>query len=393
MLIVSVDQFININGKYYCKPYSLLSLSQYWDVFQKVKLLGYEIRGTIVPDGWVLVPDKITFYPINGINSSNLFNKRKTKKRIWNFIKDEKIAYIRMPDFRVLEVYKLIRHKIPYFCEFHGDWEEALLAQKLNTNGLKNKIKALVANNRAQKAVNYYKEIGQNALINISIGPKLIEKYNLNIKPSLATANHIIKKDMIIERDNFILKNKILNLLFVGELQHRKGLDYLIQALSQLQKEKNSKFHLNIVGVGYLDNELQSMAEENNLQDKISFKGGIYDRELLAQEYKNADVFILPSIAGEGVPRVLQEAQAFGCAIIATDIGSTYWQLQNDSGILIEPNSISSLFDAITIMFDDEIRKKLSLNSSKNAFEFTYEKQKENIAKFLNTYLGEYIHE
>jgi len=393
MLIVSVDRFIHISGKYYCKPYSLLSLSQYWDVFPEVKLLGHEITGNIIPDGWLVIPEDIVFYPINGIDNLNPIIRKKIRNEIWDFIKEEKIAYLRMPDFRVLEIYKFIKNKIPYFCEFHGDWEESLLAQKLNTVDLKNKIKGFLANYRAKIAGQYYREIGENALVNISIGPRLIEKYNLDVKPSLATANHIIKKETIIVRDNYDLNKEVLSLLFVGELQHRKGLDYLIQALAKLKKDSNYKFSLSIVGIGYLDKELDAMVAAKGLKNDIHFKGAIYDRDTLEKEYKKANVFVLPSIAGEGVPRVLQEAQAFGCAIIATDIGSTYWQLQNDSGILIKSNSVQSLIDAIMTMYDDERRKELSLNATKNAYEFTYEKQKDDIAKFIHMHLKEYIHD
>lgn len=387
MLIVCNDTFILVNGKYYCKSYSLLSLSQYWDIFSNVKLLGIEIIGSVVPDGWISIPQEIVFYPINDVNSYNCFTKYKIKKRIWNLIKNENLAYLRMPDYRVLEVYKLIRNKIRFFCEFHGDWEEALLAQKLNTVGFRNKFKYLLAGYRAKIASNYYKEISKNSLINISIGPKLIEKYNLNVKPALATTNHIIKKNMIFERSDFKLKGGILKLLYVGELQHRKGLHYLINALLDLKRYETFKFDLTIIGQGYLESELKEIVKIKKLGNDIKFKGAIYNPEALAKEYKNADVFILPSIAGEGVPRVLQEAQAFGCAVIATNVGSTYWQLQNNSGILIEPKSTEALMNAIKLMFNDEKRKEFSLNATKNAYEFNYEKQKKNIFNFLKNNL------
>jgi glycosyltransferase involved in cell wall biosynthesis len=393
MLIVSVDHFIYINGQYFCKPYSFLSLSQYWDNFNRIKLLGHQIIGSSIPEGWIAIPKEISFYPINGINNFNLIERKKTKNKIWDFIKDEKIAYIRMPDFRVLEIYKLIKNKIPYFCEFHGDWEESLLAQKLNKEGFKNRIKGYLSKYRAKKAGEFYREIGRGAVANISIGPKLIEKYNLDIKPSLATANHIMKEDMIKGRESFDLKDNILRLLFVGELQHRKGLYYLIHALAKLKNEYSDNFTLSIVGVGYLDSELKQMVKDLGLSKNISFKGAIYDRNILGKEYEDSNVFILPSIAGEGVPRVLQEAQAYGCAIIATDIGSTYWQLQNNSGILIKPNNIKDIVDAIKIMFNSEDRKEYSQNASTNALSFTYEKQKYGIKQFLETNLNKYLDE
>ncbi len=383
MVIASADNFINISGTYYCKPYAHISLSQYWDIFKDVKLLGSEIFGSEVPFGWVSIPSTIVFCSINQINSYNPFIKNKIKKRVWEFIKNENLVYLRMPDYKVLEIYKLVKQRISYFCEFHGDWGESLLSEKYNRNGLKNILKFCFANYRAKRADNYFLEIGKNSIANIAIGPALISKFNLDDRPFLATTNHIVKMDMINPKDKFELKSGVLHILFVGELQYRKGLEYLLIALKDIKSLKLLKFKLTIVGEGYLKEKLKTLVHDYNLDDDVVFKGVIFDRSILGEEYSNADVFVLPSIAGEGVPRVLQEAQSFGCPIIATDIGSTYWQLQNSSGILIKSSSSAAIFDALIKVSDIEERKVLSINSIINAKKFAYEIQRDGIQNFV----------
>ena len=384
MVIASVDNFINIKGIFYCKPYSYMSLSQYWDLDANVKLLGIEVFNVEIPLGWIAIPENIIFYPINGIDQINFVRRKEIKKDIWEFIKNEKLVYLRMPDYRILEIYKLIKGKINFFCEYHGDWGESLLTQKLNRKGLKNKFKCYLANYRAKVADRYIEEIGANSRANISIGPALINKYKLDRKPFLVTTNHIVKKSMIEERNRFDLNSGIINILFVGELQHRKGLHYLLSALKCSKENLKMKFTLKIVGAGYLEKELRDIVKEYHLQEEVDFKGAIYDRNELNKEYRNADLFILPSIAGEGVPRVLQEAQSFGCPIIATNIGSTYWQLKNESGILIEPRNSKAIVNSIKMVYEKGKRKSLSLNATRNAYEFTYENQREGIKYFLH---------
>ena len=63
-------------------------------------------------------------------------------------------------------------------------------------------------------------------------------------------------------------------------------------------------------------NKLMQFIKKNNLQDKVEFLGYVGD---LKEEYRKADLVILPSLA-EGTPNVVLEAYAYGRPVIVSDI-------------------------------------------------------------------------
>lgn len=392
MLIVSVDMFVYVRGVYYCKPYSFTSLSQFWELDDKSTLLGIEHIHDSIPKGWVAIPANIKCLDIKNICSKKALKRKKNEELVRLAVDNEKVAYIRMPDYRVYRVYKLIKGAIPFFCEFHGDWEEALLAQKYNNKGIKNNIKMLVAPLRAAQAKKRYFELAKESLANISIGPALVSKYELNVKPFLTTTNHIVSQKDIITNFSKQKYKEVYEFIYIGELQHRKGLNFLLEAIKLIKTNSKIKFRLQIVGEGYQKEELIDYCKVLDLDDCVDFCGAIYDRNLLDQKLIEADVFILPSIAAEGVPRVLQEAQSKGCAIIATDIGGTYWQLENNSGFLIRPKSSDEIHINLLKLCDgNELLAEMKITAIKQANLFSYEKQKNGIQSFLLENLGKYF--
>jgi glycosyltransferase involved in cell wall biosynthesis len=119
------------------------------------------------------------------------------------------------------------------------------------------------------------------------------------------------------------------NLLFLANVEHRKGLDILIQALSLI---KDIPFHLDVVG-RYNANDkyfgqLQKLIHQYGLESNIQFHGqktGAALREL----FKKADIFTFPS-RNETFGIVLLEAMSFGLPIVATAIPSTLELIQGN---------------------------------------------------------------
>jgi glycosyltransferase involved in cell wall biosynthesis len=58
----------------------------------------------------------------------------------------------------------------------------------------------------------------------------------------------------------------------------------------------------------------------------------------LPSYYNLADLFVLPSKSGEGLPLVALEAMACGLPVVATDVGGIREILQKDYGKLVAPN-------------------------------------------------------
>lgn len=102
-------------------------------------------------------------------------------------------------------------------------------------------------------------------------------------------------------------------ILYVGRLENRKGVKYLLQAFAKLQ-EKRPDVSLLIAGDGTDREKLEALARELQLQN-ITFAGYVSDGQKL--EYlQTADLFCAPSPYGESFGIVLLEAMATGLVTV-----------------------------------------------------------------------------
>jgi len=119
-------------------------------------------------------------------------------------------------------------------------------------------------------------------------------------------------------------------ILYVGRLERRKGVRYLLRAYQLLQQEVDD-LSLIIAGDGPEREMLQTMTEELGLRN-VSFLGYVSDEDkvkLLA----TSDLFCAPSIYGEGFGIVLLEAMAMGLVTVAGD-NSGYAAALQDLGAI-----------------------------------------------------------
>lgn len=176
-----------------------------------------------------------------------------------------------------------------------------------------------------------------------------------------------------------------ITLLFVGYLRHEKGLEYLIEAVSVLNKTNN--VYLNIIGDGPEFNNLSEMVLEYNLCRKINFLGEKVLGEELYEEYINSDIFILPSIS-EGTPRVLLESMAFGTPVIASNVGGVPFTVKNRyNGLLIDPRSSEEIVRAVReLITDNNLRENIIKNGLIYAKDNTLEKHVYEVWSYLNKF-------
>jgi glycosyltransferase involved in cell wall biosynthesis len=152
------------------------------------------------------------------------------------------------------------------------------------------------------------------------------------------------------------------NLLFVGNIEQRKGLIYLIEALNIVNK-KSLPFHCNIVGK-VIDDAYFAMLEEKiakfGLQDKITFCGRVSEKQL-SEYYNNAYCFVFPSLL-EGYGMVLIEAMSYGLPVVAFDNSAIPYSVKNgENGLLAENENAESFAKNISdILTNPTLHKKLS---------------------------------
>lgn len=108
----------------------------------------------------------------------------------------------------------------------------------------------------------------------------------------------------------------MFTILFVSRLIERKGLQFILPYLKEIQSKTNKTIKLIIVGDGPFRNKLEQITIECGISHMVSFEGEKNKAELI-EYYQNASLFILPS-AKEGMPNVVLEAMACGLPIVIT---------------------------------------------------------------------------
>lgn len=150
-----------------------------------------------------------------------------------------------------------------------------------------------------------------------------------------------------------------INILFVGRLEKRKGLDHLLKAYKQVKKE-HANCRLIIVGPGVMfRRKYERYVKRNNLTDVIFT--GIVEYDELPRYYKSADIFCSPATGRESFGIVLLEAMALGKPIVATSIeGYAGVMTSGKEGLLVPPKDDKELAQALMALITDKsLRKKM----------------------------------
>lgn len=150
-----------------------------------------------------------------------------------------------------------------------------------------------------------------------------------------------------------------MNILFVGRLEKRKGLGYLLEAYRQVSREMPN-CRLIIVGPGIrLRKKYEKWVVRNGLKDVVFVGYVSYDE--LPRYYKTADVFCAPATGKESFGIVLLEAMAVGKPIVASNIpGYASLVTHGVEGLLVPPKDKERLAQAlISLMADGQLRQQL----------------------------------
>lgn len=172
-----------------------------------------------------------------------------------------------------------------------------------------------------------------------------------------------------------ILTEKLYNknsvkILFTGRLVYYKGADVLLESFKQV-----SGCELFIVGKGVLEEKLREMAA--SIPQNVHFLGVLSDEDLKAA-FRDADIFVLPSVASSEAFGIVQlEAMVYGKPVINTSLptGVPFVSIHERTGLTVPPGDASALADAINILAkDSKLRKKYGDAAAKRVKEQFQEK-------------------
>ena len=266
-----------------------------------------------------------------------------------------------------IHLYLKILFNVPKCDIIHANWGLTAFLALLTKPFYKRKILLterssfmLMTDNKFLIMLNKFIYSHVDSLVLISNFSKklLYNKYNINnVKVIMNGVDNIEKKDKNSLRTKLKLLKADKIFLYVGRIDEKKGIQYLIEAFNKIVLEYKNVY-LIIIGRG-------DYAERLKLDnEKIIFLGEKLQNEVF--DYMLAsDVFVLPSLNETG-GNVLLEARSCGLPIISTKVG---WaeDLINDSkdGFFINKQDPKDIYNKIIKILDNKTFSKL-LKNSKN---------------------------
>jgi len=154
------------------------------------------------------------------------------------------------------------------------------------------------------------------------------------------------------------LRDENVNILFVGRLEKRKGLGYLLRGY-EFMRQRVDHARLIIVGDGPLRGQAESFIARHRLPDVVM--AGYVPDTVLPRYYDSADIFCAPATGGESFGIVLLEAMACGLPVLATEVPGYMSVLEpGHDSLTVRPKGWAELGAALVILARDaELRARM----------------------------------
>ncbi|QEG33259.1 glycosyltransferase [Bythopirellula goksoeyrii] len=172
----------------------------------------------------------------------------------------------------------------------------------------------------------------------------------------------------------------------------RKGIEVLLESLALL-RGKGHDVHLRAIGpfeTTAYESEVMGLVEKLGIADQITWTGFVSD---IHAELRKVDLFVLPSLFGEGLPMVVLEAMAAGLPVVASAVeGIPVAVREGVDGLLVEPGSAEALAAAVgEIIREDSYYDYGSLSEqarSQHGANFSARTMARNVAEVYRDILG-----
>ena len=180
-------------------------------------------------------------------------------------------------------------------------------------------------------------------------------------------------KKLARKKLGFSLEDFIVS--FVGGFIYRKGSLRLSQAIDSLKDDYIKSIYIG----GVQDGDRCEPTGKD-----IIFKGRLKHDEIPLY-LACSDVFVLPTLH-EGCSNAIVEALACGIPVISSDLDFNYDILNKNNSILIDPNNINEIAEAIKKLKEDKILSdRLSQGALETAKELTIDVRAKKIIQFIKS--------
>lgn len=265
----------------------------------------------------------------------------------------------------------LSRSKAKNIATFHAKLPDTVMSrslEKIITPYTRSVLKDLVALTSVSDAgADYVKSLSGN---DIGIIPNGIDTKKYSLSSISASKSKI--------SDNSIL--------YVGRLEKRKGLKYLVKAFALVAKSDPS-VRLVIAGDGPDRSKLEQYIADKGIEG-VKFMGYI-DENTKIELLSRCRVFCSPAVYGESFGIVLLEAMSM-CAPIVAGNNPGYTSVMKGTGrlSLVNPKDISEFANRLQLFLEDEALRKIWKNWAKNYVQnFDYSKVVDQYEKIYQNVL------
>lgn len=177
---------------------------------------------------------------------------------------------------------------------------------------------------------------------------------------------------LTVDINKYLAKKERYNtkqLIYVGSLIQRKGLDLLLPALAETSED----IRLVIVGEGQEQQALKEQITELDIVDRVTFMGYV-EGEKLRELYKNSDAFILPT-REDCFGLVILEAMCTSLPIISSKYADGARDLVEEgvNGYIVDPEDTEGLATVIERAFAEGKLEDMGSASYEKAQEFSFE--------------------
>ncbi len=245
---------------------------------------------------------------------------------------------------------------------FHEPWVPILSKQILSSSSSKNiatfhaKLPDTVMTKTIEKVITPYTKSIIKDLHHLSAVSKAATDYI----STLSTENiEIIPNGIDLSKYDNANKKRNKNILFIGRLEKRKGVKYLINAFKDID---DKKIKLIIAGDGPDRQKLQFYVKQLKIEDRVSFLGYVSEKKKL-NLLSTVGLVCSPALYGESFGIVILEAMAMGVPIIAGNNPGYSSVLINEGSVsLVNPKDKLSFTKIIELMSTNQSVRNMWLS-------------------------------
>jgi glycosyltransferase involved in cell wall biosynthesis len=318
---------------------------------------------------------------INDILTSIFFIDFPFKKALNNFLKKENVTVLHVHDLPLIKTIVACNKKgLPLLLDLHENYPEMLEELKFNSKGFLKSLK-----DKLFFSVNRWKKFEKtqinkaNHIIAVieEMKDKLIKEYSISSEKITVISNYE-KLDFAnnSEIDQFVFKEDVFYIAYVGGISPVRGLETVIKAIS-IFKQDLQKVEFIIVGDGnssYVDS-LKKLASELNCSDLVHFLGHKPFKKI-NYYIENVNVNVIPHVKNEHtdntIPHKMFQIMLQKAPLIVSDCNPMKRILsENKAGFIFKASNPE---DFVKVIKEIQSNKKEVNLRVENAFKTVNEK-------------------